>query len=116
MTPHFASYVAIDWSGALMRAEKKIWLAEVVDGQLRRLECGRDRAAIGDLLIEEADRDAETIVGLDFAFSMPAWFLRECGAASASALWHRVAEDGEAWLASCDAPFWGRPLYCWCRS
>src|SRR5438874_8315049 len=100
---------AIDWSGALMRAEKKIWLAEVVDGQLRRLECGRDRAAIGELLIEEADRDAETVVGLDFAFSMPAWFVRECGVASAPALWQRVACDGEAWLARCDAPFWGRP-------
>ena len=101
--------MAIDWSGALMRAEKKIWLAEVVDGQLRRLECGRDRAAIGELLIEEVDRDGEMIVGLDFAFSMPAWFIRECGVLSAPALWERVACDGEAWLARCDAPFWGRP-------
>ena len=99
---------AIDWSGALVGAEKKIWLAECGDGRIQRLECGRSREAIGEHLIEEAARDPNMIVGLDFAFSMPAWFLRKCGLASAPALWERVAQDGDAWLARCDAPFWGR--------
>jgi hypothetical protein len=100
--------IAIDWSGALKGAENKIWLAEAVDGEIQRLECGRSREAIVEHLIEEAARDREIIVGLDFAFSMPAWFLRESGVASAPALWQRVAHDGEAWLAGCEPPFWGR--------
>jgi hypothetical protein len=100
--------IAIDWSGALVGSEKKIWLAEAVGGELQRLECGRSRDAIGDFLIEQATSDLEMIIGLDFAFSMPEWFLRECGAASAPALWERVAGDGDAWLARCREPFWGR--------
>src|SRR3954447_19986300 len=101
--------VAIDWSGAQTGAEKKIWLAEVVGGRLEVLSCGRNRDAIAEHLIEESIRDAEMIVGFDFAFSMPQWFLRERDVASVRSLWERVARDGEAWLGRCEPPFWGRP-------
>ena len=100
--------LAVDWSGALVGAEKKIWLAEVIGGRLQRLQCGRGREAFSEHLIEEAARDPNMIVGLDFAFSMPAWFLRERGLTSAPALWEHVARDGNAWLARCEVPFWGR--------
>ncbi len=33
--------LAVDWSGAKSGARKKIWLAEVVDGGMTRLESGR---------------------------------------------------------------------------
>jgi hypothetical protein len=49
------------------------------------------------------------IVGLDFAFSLPAWFLAERGVRTARELWALVAEEGEAWLRACLPPFWGRP-------
>jgi hypothetical protein len=48
-------------------------------------------------------------VGLDFAFSFPAWFLRERACADVTALWRLVAVEGEHWLADCVPPFWGRP-------
>ena len=35
--------IAIDWSGAKSGARSRIWLAEVRDGCLTRLESGRDR-------------------------------------------------------------------------
>jgi len=102
--------IAIDWSGAVRGAERKIWIAEARDGCVVRLECGRSRAAVEAHLVDEAARHPDIIIGLDFAFSMPVWFLREYGFASAHALWaHVAAGEGEAWLAACQQPFWGRP-------
>jgi len=103
--------IAVDWSGALTGAARKIWLAEVRDGAPTRLECGRDRAQIQQHLLDlAAAAGPDIIVGLDFAFSTPAWFLRERGFASAFDLWaHTSAGGAEAWLAACEPPFWGRP-------
>lgn len=104
--------LAIDWSGAQQGAERKIWLAEARPGDLPglvRLEAGRGRAAIADHLIEEAGRSARLVVGFDFAFSLPAWFLDDRGLGSAPELWELVERDGERWLAGCAPPFWGRP-------
>ena len=102
--------LAIDWSGDrdARNARLKIWLAEVVDGRLVRLESGRDRDQVVDHLIVEAARTPEMVVGLDFAFSLPAWFLAERGLRNAHELWALVAREGEQWLAECPAPFWGR--------
>ncbi len=72
--------IAIDWSGARTGAAGKIWLAEVQDGRLLRLESGRGRDQVAEHLIAEADRDPELVVGLDFAFAFPAWFQEELGA------------------------------------
>jgi hypothetical protein len=102
--------VAIDWSGALTASRRKIWLAEVACGAIARLEDGRDRAEIEAHLLDLTARDANVIIGLDFGFSMPAWFMRERGYASAHDLWADVAScAGEEWLAKCEPPFWGRP-------
>jgi len=54
------------------------------------------------------------VVGFDFCFSFPAWFVRdEHGVRSAPEFWRRVVEDGHAerWLArgAKDARFWGKP-------
>lgn len=108
--------IAVDWSGALHGERRRIWLAESRAGtasergpRLVRLECGRDRRETIAALIDAAHRDPRVVVGLDFAFSGPAWFLRRLGATSARALWERVAQDGERWLATSPHPFWGRP-------
>lgn len=53
--------------------------------------------------------DPRIVVGLDFAFSLPAWFLAERGLVDGPALWDVVAREGEQWLAACAPPFWGRP-------
>ena len=101
--------IAIDWSGALVGARRKIWLGEVEDGRLVRLENGRDRQQIGDHLIALAKDRPRMIVGLDFAFSLPAWFLNERGLKSAKELWALADRDADAWLADCQPPFWGKP-------
>ena len=106
--------IAIDWSGAKAGARSKIWLAEVRDGRLTRLESGRDRRKVVAHVIRDADADPDVVVGLDFAFSIPGWFAEELGAKlieelSIEELWNLVAEQGEDWLRNCPDPFWGKP-------
>jgi hypothetical protein len=101
--------IAVDWSGARLRAENKIWLAEVVGGRLVRLENGRTREQVAGFLVAEAERDPDVVVGFDFAFSLPAWFLQERGLERVQDLWALAERDAEHWLAECETPFWGRP-------
>jgi hypothetical protein len=116
--------IAVDWCGALADARKRMWLAEARAGfadppragcartragGIVRLECGRDRDEMVAHLIDCARRDPRTVVGLDFAFSFPAWFLEARGVRSAAATWNLVGREGETWLRHCPRPFWGRP-------
>lgn len=101
--------IAVDWSGAKSGPRSRIWLAEVRDGHLRRLESGRDRREVVTHLIEDAKQEPDVVVGLDFAFSFPRWFAAEQGAESIEDVWNLVAERGEEWLRDCQPPFWGRP-------
>ncbi len=75
-----------------------------------RIERGFDRAELVRHLIERAERDASLVVGLDFAFSFPRWFIDELGARTAREVWDIVARDGEGWLEHCPHPFWGKPF------
>lgn len=101
--------IAIDWSGAKKGAGKRIWLAEVSEGRLVRLENGRSREEVVEHLISIACEDLNFVVGFDFAFSLPAWFLEERGLASAPRLWNVAADEAEDWLAAREPPFWGKP-------
>lgn len=101
--------LAIDWSGAKSGARRKIWLAEARSGRLVRLENGRSRREITEHLLTELERDPRLLVGLDFAFSLPAWFLRDRDLTTARELWREADREGETWLERCDPPFWGRP-------
>ena len=101
--------VAIDWSGARTGAQRKIWIAEARNGNLVFLERGRDRHEVASWLIEEARQGEQLIVGMDFAFSFPAWFLDEHGCHTAPEMWRLVADKAEGWLKDCNYPFWGRP-------
>jgi hypothetical protein len=98
--------LAIDWSGDAHLAHKRLWLAEATDtGRLVRLEAGRSRLELGDHLLTQT---GEVAIGLDFGFSFPAWYLDQLALCSAPDLWAHVAQHGEAWLAACEPPFWGR--------
>ena len=110
--------VAIDWSGDASAAgqRRKIWAGVWtaggggVFGGSVALESGRTRAELVDTLIAMAHETPRMVVGVDFCFSYPAWFVREHGAGSAMEFWEIVAAHGERWLArECDeARFWGR--------
>ena len=102
--------VAVDWSGALQRAATRIWLAHVVEGELVTLRNGRTRRQVTDDLAALRARSPDgLVVGLDFSFSLPAWFVRSEGCTTVDDLWRRVEENGEGWLSGCAPPFWGRP-------
>lgn len=102
--------IAVDWSGSLSSVRSHLWLAESRARKLVRLESGFTRDEVVRDLIECAHRDPSLVVGLDFGFSFPSWFVAELGVAGARELWERVARDGEEWLALCEQPFWGKPF------
>jgi hypothetical protein len=104
--PGVPRILAVDWSGARAREQRAIWLAEAVGGRLVRLEGGRGREELMAHLLEEAERDPELVVGLDFAFSLPEWFLRARGIADVSNAWDLVSREAEAWLRDPQPPFW----------
>lgn len=101
--------IAIDWSGSEKDQRSKIWLAEVEGGRLLRLECGRAREEVAEHLRAEASGPRPLVVGLDFAFSFPAWYLTERDLGSAFDLWGLARTHGDSWIRSCEPPFWGRP-------
>jgi len=102
--------VAVDWSGAATGSGTHIWLAHVVDGELVALRNGRTRGeVVDDLAALRARTPGGLVVGLDFSFSFPAWFLRAQSCATVGELWDTVEQKGEGWLAECASPFWGRP-------
>jgi hypothetical protein len=103
--------IAVDWSGDARMARHHIWLAEAtpeLPGELSRLEAGRDRAEIAEHL-SHLITDAPVVIGFDFAFSFPRWFVQSLGVTTAPELWAHVATHGEGWLAACEPPFWGHP-------
>jgi hypothetical protein len=101
--------VAVDWSGRRTGERRYLWTAEAADGELVSLACGRTRGQLADDLVARADADPDLVVGFDFSFSLPAWFLDQQGFATAPELWDAATSDGEAWLRDCAWPFWGRP-------
>jgi hypothetical protein len=100
--------VAVDWSGRRAGDRRAIWLAEARAGVVERLEGGRTRAEVAQHLVDLARDDTALVVGFDFSFSLPAWFLAERGLPTADALWDEAARVGETWLSECAPPFWGR--------
>jgi hypothetical protein len=108
--------MAIDWSGRSGPDQRgALWLAEAVDGELVRLEGGRTRAEVVEVLIAAAERDPNLIVGFDFAFSLPAWYL-QVRRLTPRQLWALVADEAltpamrryglARWMNAPEAPFW----------
>ena len=108
--------MAIDWSGRSGPDQRRaLWLAEAIDGELVRLEDGRTRAECIELLIADAHRDPGLIVGFDFAFSLPAWYL-QARRLTPRQLWALLADEAltpamrryglARWMNGPEAPFW----------
>ncbi len=106
--------VGVDWSGDKGPGQRrKIW-AGVWTASTGRvtLEGGRTREELIAWLIEMSAETPRMVVGFDFTFSYPAWFLKELGIGSAPEFWRLVADgQGEKWLhRDCaDVRFWGVP-------
>lgn len=100
--------VAVDWSGAKNPAGK-IWLAEASEGSLTRLEPMRSRDEAIREVLGHLRSHRKAVAGLDFGFSLPAWFFRRNSLSSVFELWELAERDGERWLRQCSRPFWGRP-------
>lgn len=101
--------IAIDWSGRASGASKNIWIAEVADAELIFLENGRSRTEVVQVVVERAGVDNRLVVGFDFAFSFPAWYLVDHDFKTVRELWAAAELHGEEWLAACTPPLWGRP-------
>lgn len=124
--------VAIDWSGRVDASGQRrhiyaaVWTAAdslptAAAARARaggrtgevRLENGRTRHEIAEWLIHMAARTPRMVVGFDFCFSFPEWFVRdEHGCPDGPAFWTLVArEHGERWLerGHADPRFWGKP-------
>jgi hypothetical protein len=100
---------ALDWSGDQQGGGRtKIWTALAADGRLTQLFNGRSRDQIAEDLIALGEKSPDLVIGLDFAFSMPQWFVRGKGAACGRELWQIAATEGEDWLTSTEPPFFGR--------
>jgi hypothetical protein len=102
--------LALDWSGARSsHAQRRhIWAAQAEDGRVRSVCGGITREDAIELALAAIDGGVD-VVGLDFSFSFPAWFVRSLGADDGPGVWEVAASAGEGWLAACDPPFWGRP-------
>jgi hypothetical protein len=104
--------VAVDWSGDRSAAgqRRKIWAGVWTVGGPVRLESNMTRETLVDWLIELAREVPRMVVGVDFCFSYPDWFVAEHGAKTAPEFWKIVVEHGERWLSrECeDARFWGQ--------
>lgn len=113
--------IAVDWSGRVDAAGQRrhIWAASWAAsrtpdsmGAKIALEAGRTRDEVCDWLIAQAGKTPRMVVGFDFCFSYPAWFVREHGAKNAPHFWKMIADGhGERWLLrGCeDVRFWGKP-------
>ncbi len=101
--------LAIDWSGKNKREEEFLWLAEVCDGQLVSLQNGFTREQLIEKVVASAEKDPDTVVGLDFAFSFPRWWCLQRGWCDVQEVWAAMAADGDELLEACELPLWGRP-------
>ncbi|MCD2188344.1 hypothetical protein [Actinomycetospora soli] len=100
--------LAVDWSGDLRAAAKRIRVAEAEPGRLLDVRGGLDRTGVGDLLLDLRDGPEPVVVGMDFSFGLARWFAARHGVSTLPELWDLARDEGEAWLRACERPFWGR--------
>lgn len=98
----------MDWSGALTGAASRIWVARAERGVLTSLDAPGSRDAVRDFL-QYRRSGAPCLVGLDFAFALPAWYAAAQDWTSIAQVWTAARDHGEDWLRLCPPPFWGRP-------
>jgi len=101
--------IAVDWSGARTGAASRIWIARATDDVLTDLHAPGSRSAVRDALLQRQHHPAPVLVGLDFSFSVPAWYAAARGWVDVTDVWTAARDEGETWLRDCVPPFWGRP-------
>ena len=108
-------YLGVKWSGAAKPSDaaKAMWVAVVRDGVLVDLRSGLDRNRMSDFIDQGRARSGVVRTGIDFGFSVPAWYLDVHGLHDAPALWGLMSSlqdsRGETtqWQRELDEPFWG---------
>ena len=102
--------VAVDWSGSENENDQlaHIWVAEAVENNLVRLRNGLTRDEVIAWLIEVTIRRGTVVIGFDFAFSFPLWYLQSRNLHGVRDLWDLAKSEGEEWLGGHLWPFWGR--------
>jgi hypothetical protein len=105
----FRQAIAVDWSGRADRAGQRraIWTACARGGELAALRTGRDRREAVDALLGAVAGEPATIVGLDFAFSWPRWYLDEQGLAGPEDAWAHAGALADRPSRDLPPPFWG---------
>ncbi len=107
--------IAVDWSGTESRSGQRrhIWTADLWPARAAQpltLESGRTRDEVAAWLTRASAQTPNLVIGLDFAFSYPAWFVREeCGCGDITDFWEIAATEGELWMRGAKPWFWGRP-------
>ena len=101
--------IAVDWSGSRVGASRRIWLAEVAGDELLVLRNGWGLESLLAWLIGRASKDLSWVLGLDFAFGFPSWFVTERFGGLPEVGWEQATANGEDWLHEVVSPFWGRP-------
>lgn len=101
--------IAVDWSGRAKGPAESLWRAEVRHGRLTELRNGLGRGELIAKLLELGEAEPRMLIGLDFAFSFPAWWCEENGWSSGKDVWSAMGHEGEDLLEGCEDPFWGRP-------
>ena len=105
----------MNWSGQadIAGQRRAIWTATARDGALTSLATGRDRREAVGAVLDALAAEPATIVGLDFAFSWPRWYLDARGLGEAEGAWEQAATLAPLASRDLPRPFWGagiRPL------
>jgi hypothetical protein len=101
--------IAIDWSGRADAAGQRaaIWTAVGEAGELRSLANGRDRGEAVAAALAAIEREPATLLGLDFAFSWPRWYLRRERLSAPEEAWARAGALAALPGRALPRPFWG---------
>lgn len=103
--------IAIDWSGAKDAASqrKHIWTA-TLSGSSVGLESRRTRDEVTAWLIEQKHQHPNLLVGFDFAFGFPLWYVEQHGP-TIQDFWTYIEDNAERLVLCEEEPFWGRAAH-----
>ncbi len=108
-------FLGVKWSGSVKPRQSGtgIWVAVVNNGVLCDLKSGCTREEAIDFILSDGRNVPRVTVGIDFGFSVPAWFIDEQGWQSALQLWDYLDSIEQhrgvftQWPAHLTLPFWG---------
>lgn len=105
--------LTVDWSGAGPGHARRLWVAEVHEGRLMSLRNGQTRDEVTARLVAITARahaaGERVLMGLDFAFGFPSWYLSARGWTSSVEAWTDFTPAAvHDVLAAPTFPFWGR--------